>query len=580
MSKLIFLIATVLFLTSCNSNNNLDSLEKNNNSIQFGGNFKISEIESASSFYPPSVTDIRTTNIINQVYETLVKLDSKDMSLQPSIAKKWNISEDGLTYTFNIKKGIKFHDNECFPAGQGRELTAIDVQYSLTNICTFSNDNKMFNTTLKGKLLGANEYYNASKTTNPDFQVAGIKVIDNYTIELTLEKPNSSFLYILAMPSLSIIPEEGVQKYGNKLALGSGPFTIPANQDLNSDKLLLLKNKNYHMQDSLGNQLPYLDSISIEFVQSKRAQLEQFKSNKIDLVVGLPSGSIKSIVEEHIADFRNDPPKFILERSPEMSTQYYSFNHTRKVFQDIRVRKAFNLAIDRTKIVEEVLKGEAYAPGVNGITPPTLKGYNVNDIKGYDFDIEQAKDLLAKAGYPNGEGFPSIKLELNSGGKKNTSIALEIQKQLRQNLGIMIELEIVPMAKKLDDERYARADIFRAGWVADYPDPISFLNLFYGANVPESLEDESYPNTSRYTNPKFDKYFNAGTNSSDNKEKYNNFLLAEQELMNDAALMVLYYGESYVLMQSNVRNFHLNPLNYRDYSQVYFKEMKAKKVDK
>ncbi len=170
---------------------------------------------------------------------------------------------------------------------------------------------------------------------------------------------------------------------------------------------------------------------------------------KLYIVDGLPAESIRKIVEQQISNFQNKPPKFLLDRGPTMGTEYYEFNTQHEALSDKRVRQALNYAIDRNKIIDKVLKGEAYGPGENGICPPTFSGYDISAIGGYSYDLNKAKELMAEAGYPNGKNFPTIKLELNSGGYKNTSVAFEIQKQLMDNLNVNIDLEVVPFRPKI-----------------------------------------------------------------------------------------------------------------------------------
>ncbi|PCJ85624.1 MAG: peptide ABC transporter substrate-binding protein [Flavobacteriales bacterium] len=562
--------AITMLFEGCDSSSNGNGYNINGGRV-YGGCFTISQTEYITSLYPLSTIDVYSSTIARQIFEGLVKLNTKDLSVIPSLAESWEVDETGTVYTFHLKKDVKFHDDPCFNNAKGREMTASDVKFSLETLCTQSEDNLMFNLILKDKLLGANEYYEVSASGKPDFDLEGLKVIDDYTIQMTLSSANSSFLYLLALTAASIVPSEAIEKYGNQATIGTGPFTLSPGPNLKAEQFVLLKNRNYHGVDSLGNQLPFIDSVKIAMLDSKRAELEAFKKGNVDVVIGLPSESIKEIVEEQISNFQSQPPLYILDRSPEMATQYYVLNLTREVFKDKRVRQALNYAIDRNRIIENILKGQAFGPGHHGITPPSFKDYDISQIKGYSFNPDKAKQLLAEAGYPEGKGFPQIKLELNSSGFKNTSIAIEIQKQWSKTLEINIDLEVVPLAKKLDDELFGRADVFRSGWIADVPWPVDFLHLFYGKNVPESLEEPSHPNSSRYVNPEFDELYEKGLAASDKSESYQYFAQAEQVLMDDAATIILFYTESYVLIQSDVRNYFSNPMNYRDFSQIYFK---------
>lgn len=538
-----------------------------------GGTFRASETEPIQVFYPPSTVDAITVNFAIQVQEGLVKLSTRDMSVQPLLAERWEESADRKTYTFFLKKGVLFHDDLCFKGGKGREVKSSDVKFAVEQLCTYSSDNLMFVITLKDVLSGANKYFEASKSGKPAFDLEGIKIMDDYTVQFHLESPNSSFLNILSTYTLSIYPREAYEKYGNKLTVGTGPFKVSPGQSFPAEnKLVLLKNENYHGVDSLGNKLPFLDSIEVTIMNSKKAQLEEFKKGNLNIVFGLPSESIKELVEENITDFQSKPPSFVLTRAPELSTKYLAFTLNKKPFNDKKVRQAINYAIDRKIIIEDLLHGESFGPGEHGLTPPSIKEYVVDKIRGYSLDVAKAKQLLAEAGYPDGKGFPDVKLELSSGGQKNTNVAIELQKQLMINLNISVELEVVSLAQKIEDQRYGKADFFRSTWVADYPSPANFLQLYYGKTVPKSLGEPSFPNTSRYVNPKFDELFEKAQKAVAKEDSYNYFLQAEQILMDDAPLVVLYYGENFVLVQSNVRNFFSSPLMYVDFSQIYFKK--------
>lgn len=569
--SLFFVLSLAVFFTSCSDSGSEKSSDRVAKGDKiYGGSLRINETESYQTLYPFAITDIGSAHIANQIYEGLVKFNTKDLSIIPCLAEKWDVDPTATVYTFHLKKGVMFQDNDCFSGGKGREVKASDFKYSFELLCTDSKDNSNFAATFKDRVLGANKFFEASKGT-PSGEIEGVKVVDDYTLKITLIKPSSSFLYVLASPAATVIPKEAVEKYGVDAKVGTGPFVFVDNGG--NDKVILKRNDNYHATDSLGNQLPFLDSIIITFLPTKKQELDNFQNGDLAMVIGLPSESIKDMVESQIADFQNKPPKYVLERSPEMATQYYEFNLTKEPFNNVKTRQAFSYALDKNKIIEEVLKGEAYGPGTNGICPPSFKGYDITKIQGYDFDPDKAKKLLAEAGYPNGKGFPKVKIELNSGGAKNANVVLEIQKQLMEVLNVNVDFEVVPQKQKLEDAKYARAEIFRAAWIADFPSPENFLWTLYGGSVPADLSAPSYPNTPRYKNPEFDKLFEAGQAAKTQEEAYDNFMKAEQILMQDAPIMVLWYDENYRLIKSNVRNYFSNPMRYRDYSQVFLKDV-------
>jgi oligopeptide transport system substrate-binding protein len=578
-----FLFLAAAF-ASCSGDKSHHSAEESSKRLAkgdrvYGGTFRFGMTEDYQTLYPLKITDAASAHIASQVYEGLVKFNTSDLSIKPAIAEKWDIDADGTTYTFHLRKGVKFHDDPCFQGGKGRELTAADVKYSLELLCSASPDNKNFEGSLKDRVAGANDFYEASKKGSAPKELESIKILDDHTISIKLSAPSSSFLFAMANPAAFIVAKEAVEKYGVKMKIGTGPFMV-AQEPKPGEQIILCRNANYYGLDTLGNQLPYLDTIIVSFFTSKQKELAEFQTGNLHFIWGLPSESIKEMVENQISDFNQAPPKYILDRSPEMSTQYYTFNSSREPFNKLKVRQAFCYAIDREKLVENVLRGEAFGPGINGICPPSFKGYDITQDTGYTFKPEKAKKLLAEAGYPGGKGFPVVKLKLNSGGKRNENVVFEIQKQIHEVLGVNIDFDIVSYKQRLEDESVGNGDIFRSSWIADYPSPENFLWIFYGKNVPEDPKAPSYPNITRYKNPAYDKLYEAGTSAKTQEEAYANFIKAEKLMMKDAPAMILWYDENYRLIKSNVHGFYGNPMRYYDFSQVYLKAPEAAKSPK
>ncbi|TND10374.1 MAG: dipeptide ABC transporter substrate-binding protein [Bacteroidetes bacterium] len=576
MKKALFFLSLAALGVSCSNDPATGKDRKAIGNRAYGGTVRYNETEKIQSLYPVFITDAISSHIASQIYEGLVKFSPKTLQIIPAIAKKWDIDASRTVYTFHLRGDVFFHDDACFDGGKGRKVTARDFEYSFKQLCTNSTNNFSFGTTFKDRVKGANAYYASGSGS-----IEGVKVLNDSTLQLTLEKPNNAFLYILANPAAAVIPEEAVKEYNDKMHVGTGPFIV---REIKADTsmLVMVRNDNYYGIDSLGNKLPFLDTIKVSFIDSKRAELEAFTAGDLDFVWGLNADAIKDLVSSQIQNFQQKPPKYVLDHTAEMVTQIYEFNTTRAPFNDLKVRQAFCYAVNRNKIIDGVLGGEAYGPGVNGICPPALKGYNINEIKGYDFDPQKAQDLLAAAGYktighPNGKDFPTVRLILNSGGAKNTNVATEIQSQLRDVLGVNVDFVNVNFAQKLEDAKYARSDIFRSAWVADFPSPENFLALFYGGDVPDSTNKPSYPNTTRYKNPEFDKLFEAAKAAPNQEEANKLFLQAEQLMVNDAPSMFLWYDENYKLTQYRIKNFYTNAMRYYDFSEVYVKEDTAPK---
>lgn len=570
MRNFTLLAALSLILVSCGGEKNNTNRQTQNAEAKggrvYGGCVRIAESEIWQSLAPVSIVDATSSLIATQIHDGLVKFNSATLKVVPSIAEKWEVDATGTKYTFYLRKGVFFHDDECFSGGKGREVKASDFKYSFDLLCTKSPDNFNFTSTFKDRVKGANEYYEGKGSLD------AIKVLDDYTLEINLEHPSTVFIQILAEPTCAVIAKEAADKYGKNIKTGAGPFIFDVAHST-KDKTVLVKNQNYYGVDSLGNRLPFLDSVVVLFIPTKEQELALFKDNKIDIITSLPSQSIKEMVETQIKDFQAKPPKYLLDNSAEMITQYYTFNVSRPPFDNADVRKAFNLAINRKRIVEEILNNQAFGPGINGITPPTFlgDGYDISKIQGYDYNPEMAKKLLAKAGYPNGRAFPPVKIILNSGGAKHSNIVVEVQKQLLENLNVNVDFDVVPMSQKLEQSQMGQMDIVRDAWIADYPSPESFLSVFYGANVPKDPNQRSFPNTARYKNPQYDKYFVMGRDAKSKDSSNVYFMKAEQILMNDAPIMVLWYDGNYRLTQYGVRNAYNNAMRYRNFADVYIK---------
>lgn len=562
--------ALALFIAACNTSGEKEG-EGTINKNYYGGVLRESVTDHVQTLCPPSMTDGISFILGSQIYEGLLKFDPKTLEVLPNLASSWTVNESGRVYTFNIKKGVFFHDNLCFREGKGREVTAKDFEFCFKMLCTNAHWNFNYKTTFRDRVLGAKAYYDSSNTNTPLEKLEGVRVIDDHTLEIELIKPDNTFLFLLANPFTAVYPKEAFDIYNAGIKVGTGPFVFEEGKSMKG-KVVLSRNPKYHRKDSLGNTLPYLDSIIVLTVEDKEKELAMFKNKELDFMIGLPVNTVSNVVQNEIKKFKGDSAAYMLERMPEMLTQFYTLNVAKAPFDNVKVRQAFSYAINRKKIVEDVLSNEAYGPGIYGITPPAIRDYDVEQVQGYSFNPEKAKALLAEAGYPNGKGFPKVKLELNSGGNKHTEVALAIQEQLKSVLGVNIEFEVVSLAQKLEDANHGKAEMFRSGWVADYPNPESFLSVVYGGTVPDSFEEASFPNNSRYKNEVFDSLYNEAKSKANIVEANKKYLEAENLVMQDAPIIVLWYDESYRLSHTYVKNYQNNPMRYRDYSNVYIEK--------
>lgn len=560
--KLVPVVLLILILTSCGSDKK---------QFEFaGGSFKMALDNTPSTFIAREVNDVYSFELLSQVMEGLVSFNAEDLSLQPQIAEKWSISGDGTVFTFTIRDDVFFHDNPVFGSKDDRKLTVDDVLFTFEKACkpnAEGNPTAAYLFLLSNQVKGAKEFYEGKAKS-----ISGIKVKKNQ-FEITLLNPDQTYINKLANLSASIVSRKIVEADKETDVVGTGPFcfTKPSEEET----YILLKNPDYYMVDNKGNALPYLDSVVFYVQTRKLEQLEMFEQGKTSLISGLPTSRITEMLEGRISDFNAQPPLKELYNNPLLTTQYYFFNMNDPRFKDVRVRRAFNYAIDRKRLADNVLRNQYYEYGIYGITPPigsVFKGYNFSEIKkyGYDYNPEMAKKLLAEAGYPDGKGFGSVDLRLDI-SDLNTAVAEELADQIYQTLGINVNIDGSNFEQRNEDGNMGRGDMFRTAWVADYSSPETFLGNFYGKIVPKSKDEPSSGNQSRYVNPLFDTYFEQGR-SADTKKRLELFSKAEIELMKDPPIIPLWYANDFTLSYSRVRNLKNNPMEFLDLRRVYIKE--------
>ena len=312
---LFILIVLSTFIFSCSTKNN-DIIKQEIKEKR--GTLRINENSYFVSLFPPLTKDIVSLHIVAQCYEGLVKYNTKTLEVVPAIASSWEIDPLGVIYTFYLNKNVYFHNDECFSIGKGRLVTASDVKYTFEYLSTQSANNQSFFGTVD-KIKGAKKYYEASAKGKPSFEIEGIKIIDDATLQITLEAKNPLFLNYIANPTASILAKEAVEKYGNKCYIGTGAFIITSLPETNKP-IYLIRNPNYYKKGENGKSLPYLDTIKISFEEATVNELEMFEKGNLDVIVGLSNDYVPKFLEKHIKEFESNPPKYILNHSEETNT--------------------------------------------------------------------------------------------------------------------------------------------------------------------------------------------------------------------------------------------------------------------
>jgi len=540
--------------------------------IKGGGTFRLNELENVRSLDPVGINDNVSHHVAHQIYDVLVDLDSA-LQLIPALASSWEISEDGLLYTFHLRSDVKFQDNACFPDGKGRKFKASDVKYSFDRVCDPRTGTLGFDF-YKNYVEGASEFFDEvtlarKESREPNLSdVSGYIAKDDSTFQIKLKKPFGPFIYYMCLGFAYVVPKEAVEKYGKDFfqnPVGTGPYIfVNWSPDL---ELNLKRNPDYWEKDEHGNQLPYVEEIKFRFLKDLSQQMLEFQNGNLDECYRIPNESFKSIVTSE-KTLTPEFSQFVLQKNPSLSLQFYGFLTTGKIFNNEKVRQAFNYAIDRDKILKFVLNGQGYMGAIYGIVPPPMPNYDVKRIKGYTYDLNKAKQLMAEAGYPDGKGFPDAILQINSGGDRNIQLAESIQNMLKE-IGVNLKMNIMQFAQHLDNIDAGRADLYRLGWIADYPDPENFLNLYYGKNVPKDPKAISPINSFRFQNPEFDALFEKAISTTDQKERYELYYKAEQIATDKAPSLLIFYEEDYRLIQPYVKGFPLDPMHRINFRKLW-----------
>jgi peptide/nickel transport system substrate-binding protein len=527
---------------------------------RYGGVFNANESEELRGLFPLSLVQAASHRLAAQIYEGLVRFDQRDLSILPALASSWTMDSTGMEYTFNLRQGVKFHDDACFADGVGREFTADDVVRCYTALCSRSDLNQMF-WLFQDRVVGANAQYSATLKGGPGPGVSGIEAVDAYTVRFRLTAPWPSFPQVLAHQGCWIFPWEAVEAYGEEVRwhpVGTGAFRLKT--WMKGEMMVLERSPGYWGEDEFGNKLPFLDAVRFTFVKDKNIELSEFENGKLSVVYELPVE--RTAILDEASDFQ-------VQSVPGLTVQFYGFNTRRTPFNELLVRKAFSMAIDRQFIVDSVLNGLA-VPARHGVVAPGFADYPYEEVAPTVYDPEAARALLAEAGHPGGEGLPTVYLQANSDGFGYVRVAGVVQGMLERELGVRVVSTVLPAEQHYERVEGGQAGFWREGWIVDHPDPENFLALFYGKNVPLDTAAPSYLNSTRYNNSRFDSLFAQAQRTGEHAERFRLLAQAEAQLMKDAVVIPLYHERSVRLLQPWVRDLPINGMEYRSLRDVWF----------
>ncbi len=508
--------------------------------------FRYNESSGLASLDPAFAKNKQVMWATHQLYNTLVEIDS-NLHMQPSVAKRWEISNDNLTFTFYLRNDVFFTNDNCFEKGKGRKLTAVDVAYSFSRII----DKNVASP-------GAWIFNNRVDSVMP------FSVINDSVFQLKLIRPFQSILGILSMQYCSIVAKEAVEKYAKDFRrhpVGTGPFSFVAWEE--GQALVLKKNENYFEKDITGKSLPYLDGIKVSFYDSKATEFLEFQQQRLDFIDDIDA-SFKDEILTKTGNLKKDwQGKIILQKQPYLNIEYLGIlvdeNNLLVKKSPLRlqkIRQAINYGFDRRKMML-YLRNSIGIAAESGFVPCGLPSFDSVLVKGYYYDVAKAKQLLIEAGFENGKNLPAIKLlTIPIYGDLGSYIANELQQ-----IGIKIQVEVIQKSLLLEQTSKSQALFFRGSWIADYPDAENYLSVFYSKNP-------APPNYTRYKSAAFDLLYEQSLSEKDDVKRYKLYQQMDKIIIADAPVVPLWYDMAIHLVHPYVSNFTPNSLNLLELRRV------------
>lgn len=471
----------------------------------------------------------RSSIVLQNLFRGLYKIDESGKKPVPSLAESYELDSTGTKYTFKLNKNAKWSD--------GKPVTAQDFEYSWKRVL---NPDVASGAAFYLYYLKNGKAYNEKKASADD---VGVKAVDESTLEVTLESPTPYFLELLCVTAYYPVRKDAVEKEGwtksPETYLTTGPFVLSELKP--KEKYVLKKNPNYLEADKVK-----LDTLEIVFIESSEAELAAYTNDEIQVS--------DNMTPEGMKRFENTPEFFSV---PRIGMQYFDFNASKKPFDDAKVRKAFSMAINRDQIIKSIVQSvekPAFGFVPYGIPDGVQKDKEYRDVAGNMFteNVDEAKKLLAEAGYPDGQGMPEITMIVMA-SQSDKDIAQALQSMWKQNLGVNVNIETFESKVYWDEIDNGSFNIASDGWTGDYPDPMTNLDIFESVNASDDI---------RWSNPEYDRLLDENRKISDQAKRMENYAKAEKILADEMPLMPLRFYEDQFLAKPNVKGVLKNYIGH------------------
>lgn len=493
--------------------------------------FKYNEHSNIATLDPAFARNPQTIWPSNQLFNGLVQLDDQ-LNIQPDIAKSWRINDSTSTYTFTLRDDVYFHKNKVFKKDSTRVVVAQDFVYSFDRLLSPEVASP------GSWVLNAVQRYHAANDS---------------TLVIQLKKPFPAFLGLLSMRYCSVVPKEAVSYYGSNFRsnpVGTGPFAFKFWEE--NVKLVLRKNPLYFERDTQGNSLPYLEAVAITFLPDKQSEFLQFVQGNIDFMTGLDNSYKDDIITTKGTLQPKYKDRVTLITTPYLNTEYLGFfmGSDSKEIASPLIRQAINYGFDRQKMVTYLRNGMGIA-ATHGFIPKGLAGFDA--IKGYDYDPQKARALINR--YKQETGATAIQVTIGT-NSQYLDLCEYIQREL-EKLGLSITIDVMPPATLRQLKSSGELDIFRASWVADYPDAENYLSLFYSPNF-----TPNGPNYTHFKNIAFDSLYVEAQKISQIGKRKRLYTQMDSIIVAQAPIVPLYYDIAVRFVSKKITGLGINPQNF------------------
>jgi ABC-type transport system substrate-binding protein len=523
------------------------------------------------SLDPVKQFDAASAELVSNVYDSLLEYHylKRPYELAPNLLTKLpELSADGLTYSFELRKDVKFIDDACFPGGKGRALTADDVIYSLKRFAHGSLNVKSY-VLMEGTVVGMNEF--RAETVKPGadmnkLEITGLKKLDDHHFTMTLTRKNPLALLPLAATQTSIVAREAVEKYGEEFErhpVGTGAFRL---KDLQRRGVTVLeKNPSYHltyptegmpedeaagMLAAKGQKLPLVDEVHLPLIEEPQPAMLKFLSGGMDWI-GMDRDNFVKMAFKDDKGFHLQPEyakKFEIYSEDMLSTEYWSFNLKDPLIgKNKALRQAIAYALDSAGFIAKMRNGRGQV--LQTIVPAPIAGSQRDiQVEWYSPNLELAKKKLAEAGYPGGKGLPELTVEIRSSTTQSRQ-DFEFNRAELEKAGIKIKASFQTFSAWLQRIESGNFQIAISGWQADYPDAENFYQLLYGPNkVPG-------PNQSSWDDAEYNKLFEQARFMENGPERFELFKKMHARIYEDVPVIFVFSGTAVGLHQKWVKSF-------------------------